>query len=82
MTEKKAQDIRILKVQLRTAAGTALEKEFGEGQILPEGLRGRLEVPSWLTGAQRVERPGGETILRGVILPGYESDAAHWMGLE
>jgi len=82
MSEQQAKSIRTLRVKLRTGAGLTLEKEWGPGEILPLGLRGRIVPPTWLDMPRRRELPDNLTVLEGLIRAGYESEAAHWMGLE
>lgn len=77
-----AEKVVKLRVSLRLSSGLMLDKEWGEREVLPEGLRGRVVPPSWIDNPQRRERPGGLTILEGQVQSGHESDAAHWMGLE
>jgi hypothetical protein len=77
-----AKPVRTLRVRLRLSNGMDLEKEWGPGQILPEGLRGLIQPPTWLLHPQRRELEDNLTILEGNVLSGSESEAAHWMGLE
>lgn len=82
MAEPKAAPIRTLRVRLVLSTGLDLEKEWGPGQILPEGLRGQVVPPVWLLHPQRRELPDAVTVLEGNVVSGFESEAAHWMGLE
>ena len=82
MDAPKAKSIRTLRVRLRLPSGLDLQKEWGPGEIVPEGLRGLTVPPRWLLHPQRRELPDNVTVLEGNVVDGFQSEAAHWMGLE